>query len=81
MNLRQDCQQGRRQETNRKQASSPAVFAFQIKAQATVDTKTFLTGWGNEMFTVSGLISEAAGDAEEHSSRLLFSPTDEPPPI
>lgn len=44
MNLRQDCQQRRGLETNRKLASFLAGFAFQIKAQATSDTKTFLTG-------------------------------------
>lgn len=76
MNLRQDCQQRRRQQT-----SSPAGFAFQIKAQATSHTQTFLTARGNEMFTVRGLISEAAGDPEERSPGLSLSPTDEPPPI
>lgn len=57
------------------------TLPFRLKPEQRGATEMLLTGWGNEMFTVRGLMSEASGDAEEHSFAPSLSPTAEPPPI
>lgn len=52
------------------------TLSFRLKPEQQAATKTFLTGWGNEMFTVRGLIRVPTWDVRMHLFRLSLFATD-----